>query len=131
MWTLKTHPSIIGLMSIPAYIRHTALTILFLLATVNFTRTTLKVIESSKRLDTTEATVVALEGEKSSLEDELTYKESDEYVSLEARNKLGFAQPGEEVFVTSKVLGDTAHNVEKIKISTEYGNLRLWLNLFF
>ena len=118
-------------MSIPAYVRHTMLIILFLLATVNFTRTTLKVIESSKRLDTTEATVVALEGEKASLEDELTYKESDEYVSIEARNKLGFTQPGEEVFVTSKVLGDTAHNVEKNKTLSEYGNLRLWFNLFF
>lgn len=118
-------------MSIPAYLRHTALTILFLLATVNFTKTTLNVIESSKRLEETDADVTALEDEKILLEEELTFKKTAEFVEQEARNKLGLVKPGEEVFVTSEVLGDTAHNEGLAANTQDYSNLKLWLNLFF
>ena len=118
-------------MSIPAYMRHTALTILFLLATVNFARTTLNVIESSKRLENTEAGVTALQEEKALLEEELVYKKTEEYVEQEARNKLGFVRPGEEVCVTSKILGSTSHNEEVLASSEDYSNLKLWMELFF
>ena len=118
-----------GLMSLPAYVKYTGLTILFLLATVNFTRTTLDVVESSKRLDEVRGEVAVLEEEKQTLETELDYKKSVEYIEKEARNKLGFVKPGEQVFVTSEVLGSTAHNAFGTR-TAEINVFRMWLDLF-
>lgn len=123
--------AIIAPMSLPAYLKYIGLTILFTVATVNFTRTTLNVIQSSKRLSDTEAQVTALEGEKTALEKDLDYKKSDEFVEAEARNKLGLAKPGEEIFVVSQVLGEAAHKQENVVAESDLDNLHLWLNLFF
>lgn len=116
-------------MSFPAYVKYTGLTILFLLATVNFTRTTLDVIESSKRLDSMKGEVAGLEEEKQSLEEELSYRESTPFIEKEARNKLGLIKPGEQLFVTSEVLGGTAHN-EYGRKTAEINIFRMWLDLF-
>ncbi|OGC47307.1 hypothetical protein A2886_01720 [candidate division WWE3 bacterium RIFCSPHIGHO2_01_FULL_42_13] len=118
-------------MSLPAYLKYIGLTILFAVATVNFTRTTLSVIESSKRLDEAKTEVSGLEDEKANLEKELEYKQSNEYVEKEARNKLGLVQPGEELFVVSQVLGTAAHNEEADVVAKKnLDNLHLWFELF-
>ncbi len=119
-------------MSFPAYLKYVGLTVLFAVATVNFTKTTLNVIQSSKRLDTTKDEVAQLEGQKNALEEELEYKKSDEYVEEEARNKLGLVKPGEELFVVSQVLGTTTHNDQvSTPVDENLDNLHLWLKLFF
>ena len=130
---MSTRPFvIITAMSLPAYLKYIGLSVLFTVATVNFTKTTLNVIESSKRLDETRSQVDSLEKEKVALEKELEYKESDEFVEAEARNKLGLARPGEEIFVVSQVLGSTAHNEESAAVGKRsLDNLHLWLELFF
>ena len=116
-------------MSFPAYVKYIGLVALFLLATVNFTRTTRDVLESSQRLDEIRNEVTVLKGEKIALEGELEYKKSDEFVEKEARNKLGFVRPGEEVFVPSEVLGtgsysDFGSNTAEVRV------FRLWIELF-
>ena len=117
-------------MSLPAYFKHIGLAILFVLATVNFTKTTINVIESSKRLDETKEEVAGLQSEKSELEEDLNYKESDEYIEKEARNKLGLVKPGEEVFVVSQVLGETSAVGTASANGEDLSNLQLWFDLF-
>ena len=116
-------------MSFPAYIKYIGLTALFLLATVNFARTTLDVLESSQRLDEVRDDVAMLEEEKTTLEKELEYKKSVEFVEREARNKLGFVRPGEQVFVPSEVLGAGPYSEFRYK-TAEVNVFRLWLELF-
>jgi cell division protein FtsB len=116
------------IMSFPAYVKHIGLAILFLLATVNFTRTTLDVLESSQRLDEIRTEVTLLGDDKIALEEELEYKKSVDFVEKEARNKLGFVKPGEEVFVPSEILGTRSYSTFGGK-TAEVNVFRLWLEL--
>jgi len=116
-------------MSIPAYLKYIGLTALFLLATVNFTRTTLDVLENSQRLDEVKEEVTVLEGEKVTLEKELDYKKSVEFVEREARNKLGLVKPGEQVFVSPEVLGTGPYSEFTDRIA-EVDVFGLWVDLF-
>lgn len=49
---------------------------------------------------------MALQQQKSILEKEMQYRQSPEFVELEARNKLNMVKPGEEVYLKPKILGD-------------------------
>ncbi len=61
--------------------------------------TTRKIIQSSKRLQEGEDKIAQLEKEKSSLEAQIEYKKSPEYIEEIARNKLNMAKPGEEIYM--------------------------------
>ncbi|MBI2414857.1 septum formation initiator family protein [candidate division WWE3 bacterium] len=114
-------------MHVPAYIKHLVLTLLFIVAAVNFTRTTLNIIESSKRLDELKNTVSSLESKKNELKSELEYKKTDDFVEKEARNKLGMAKIGEEIFVVENILGtNSALGQSKKALS----NVQLWVQVF-
>lgn len=114
-------------MSIPAYIKHLFFTLLFIIAAVNFTRTTLNIIESSKRLDELKTHVSSLEDSKKALQDDLEYKKSDDFVEKEARNKLGMAKSGEEVFIVGNILGE---QTQQPSAKREPSSLKLWVQVF-
>jgi cell division protein FtsB len=90
-------------MRIPAHIKYVVISILFILAAINFTRTTLEILKSSKRLDDLKVEVTQLEEHKNSLEDDIQYKNSDEYVEERARNDLNLVKPGEKVYVVENL----------------------------
>lgn len=124
-------------MFIPAHVKYIVLSLLFTIATVNFARTTLSIVESSKRLDALKNEVSALEETKVALERELDFKSTDSFIEEEARNKLNLIKPGEEVFVmpvdkssrtiTSQVLSATT---EVDSVGTQ-SNFKKWVELFF
>lgn len=116
-----------ALMSIPAYAKHIFFSVLFIIATVNFTRTTLNIIESSRRLEELKNQVSTLEEDKKSLQSDIAYKSSDFFVEAEARNKLGMALPDEKVFVSENILGLATTSNETNK---ELSALQVWLNVF-
>lgn len=120
-------------MSIPAYLKYIGLTILFAVATMNFVRTTLDVIESSRRLDEMKSDVAGLNDENAKLQEELEYKKSEDFIEGEARNKLGLAKPGEELFVVEKVMGETSHNSNESGLlfdNFDTTNVEKWVGLF-
>jgi len=118
-------------MSIPAYLKYIGLTVLFVVAAVNFTRTTLSVIESSRRLEELRGDVSDLEAQKSDLEEEVEYRETADFIEKEAREKLGLVMTGEELFVTEDVLGEKTH--EELASSRDSGFKTVpaaWIDLF-
>jgi len=118
-------------MSFPARVKYILLTLLFLFAAVNFARTTANVLRSSKRLDDLKSEISGLEAEKGSLEQDIAYKATDDYVEERARNALNFVKPGEKVYVVPQVLGDASRKLSAVSDSVEKSNLRLWYELFF
>lgn len=116
-------------------IKYLLLSLIFGLATISFLRTTLDIMQSSKRLDEMKADVATLENKKTSLENSINYKKSDEYVEEQARNELNLIKPNEKVFIAPKVLGEkgerTEEPSEKVTATTEDSNPKLWFELFF
>ena len=124
-------------MSVPAYIKFIILSVLFIAATINVTRTTFNILRSSERLEITKEEISQLEKEKESLEHELAYKNTDEYVEEKARNDLNMIRPGEKVFVVPNILGkQNSLNKQKINDSvntdnSKKSNAEMWIDLFF
>ena len=118
-------------MSVPAWLKYIGFTVLFLVAAVNLTRTTLNVVQSSKRLEELRGEVSDLEKQKSDFQAEIEYRQTDEFVEREAREKLGLVKPGEELFVVKNVLGELTHRSEAAADDSNVSNARAWINLFF
>lgn len=118
-------------MFIPAYIKYLAISTLFLIAAINFTKTTLSIIESSRRYDETKEEVLALETERTSLEKELEYRKSDDFVEEKARNDLNLVKPGERVYVLSDDIANKVDQVKQIVKEEETSNFGKWIDLFF
>lgn len=118
-------------MPVPAHVKYIGLSILFVLAAINFTRTTLSVVKSSRRLDELKGGVILLEDEKAVLVKELEYKKTADYIEREARNKLNLAKPGEQIFVAPEVLSAAASGEAMVPKEGEKSNPQLWLELFF
>lgn len=124
-----------------ARIKHIVLSILFIIASINFTRTTLDIIKSSKRLDTIKNEVSLLDQEKQQMETAIEYKKTDAYVEEKARNDLNMGKLGEKVYVVlgmdstkdTKVLGtSTAKNEISVSNIVRWKqNLHGWYALFF
>ena len=129
-------------MRLPAHLKYIVISILFVLAAINFTRTTLDILKSSKRLDDIRSEVSDLEEKKTKLEDDIEYKKSDEYVEERARNDLNLIKPGEKVYVvsdldlsdidekTSNVLAEFTERIEKSAKEND-SNAYQWYRLFF
>ena len=119
-------------MSIPARTKYIALSLLLILATLNFAKTTLSILQSSTRLNSLNQGVITLEQDKADLEEELSYRRTLEFVEKEAREKLSMILPGEDVFVypdvraNKKVLSSTV----TAKSDHSDSNILLWLRLF-
>lgn len=117
-------------MYIPAYIKKIFISVILILSAFNLIKTSIKVIESSKRLEDLEQEVAYLESKKVSLEEEKEHKKTRDFIIAEARNKLGFIRPGEELFVLSSVLGSKTSSINDGERSNLKGNPGLWLDLF-
>lgn len=125
----------------PAQSKYIILTALFILASVNFTRTALEILENSKRLDNLGQEVEELEAEKKDYTNRVAYKKTDEYIEEKARNDLSMIKPGEKVYVVpqefkgisleSKVLGQktTPQKLFLGKLDPE-SNIVKWIRLF-
>ena len=83
-----------------------AISAVLLTLSTTFITGTLKVAQRSRRLIEAKRELVALQQQKSDLEKEVQYRQSPEFVELEARNKLNMVKPGEEVYLKPKILGD-------------------------
>ena len=131
-----------------ASIKYIALSVLLVIASVNFTKTTLEIIKSSQRLDNLRDEVSSMEQEKSDLEESIEFKKSDEYVEEKARNDLNLAKPNEKLFVVSDkgdpdktgeandkedspVLSAFDRREEESDTDKKENNLYLWYRLFF
>jgi cell division protein FtsB len=117
-------------MSIPAQIKYIVFTLLFIVATVNFARTTLNILHSSKRLDDLKAEVTTLEDKKTELQKTIEYKSTQEFIEERARNALNLIKPGEKVFVMPAVLAASSDKVSGISTEKEMSNFQKWIELF-
>lgn len=123
-------------MLISARIKYIIPAILFIMASVNFTRTAFKIIENSKRLDDLSVEVVELEQEKKTLGADISFKETENYVEEKARNELSMVKPGEKVYVLKDTnLFENTTGIKEQKVlgafSDSDSNIIAWLRLFF
>jgi cell division protein FtsB len=86
-------------MLFPARIKYIALSILLIFGMFNFTRTTMDIIQTSKRLQNMQDNVQGLETRKKALERDLKYKKTSRFIEEEARNRLNMIKKGEKVLV--------------------------------
>ena len=128
-------------MAVPARTKYIVLTILFILASINFTRTALEIIDNSKRLDSLSQEVKEMEEEKGKLEESVEYKKTDEFIEEKARNDLNLIRPGEKVYVIPKelqdsnlepnVLGENSTSAGVFRrVESEESNIMKWVKLF-
>lgn len=113
----------------------------------NFTRTTMDIIQTSKRLQGMQDNVKGLETRKKALERDLRYKKTSRFIEEEARNRLNMIKKGEKVLVlpvlsqkdavkdksrdlaksdTTEVLGADTSTVN----AEDDGNFWQWIELF-
>ena len=114
--------------------KYIALSLLFIFATVNFAKTTLDIMESSKRLEEAKSDVAAKEEDLAALEHELEYIKTTDFIEEEARNKLNLIKPGEKVFVMplAQIPQDSTLNVLSAAKQLEKETpAQQWLELFF
>lgn len=124
-----------------SHFKYIILSLLFIGASINFTRTTLEILKSSQRLDELENEVNTLESTKKDLENSIEYKKTDEFVEEKARNDLNLVKPNEKIFIVKnldlksenygiKDLGDNKNILGAIDKNTN-SNLYQWYRLFF
>lgn len=128
-------------MLIPVQFKYVALIVLFALASVNFTKTALEIVNNSKRLDSLHYEVSSLKQEKADLDSIVAYKQTDQYVEEKARNDLNMIKPGEKVYVLEKISVESGEfSPEAVRkgvatsvlgaSATDESNLSSWLKLF-
>lgn len=125
----------------PAQTKYILLSVLFILAAINFTKTAIEILENSKRLDSLSQEVDGLEQDKKDYINSVAYKKTDEYVEEKARNDLSLIKPGEKVYVVpsglrevdleAKVLGQNSV-AERLFFGKfdKNGNIAKWIRLF-
>jgi cell division protein FtsB len=117
-------------MSIPAQLKYIVFTLLFVIATVNFARTTLTILHSSQRLEDLKTDVSTLEAKRSNMEKTIEYKKTDEFIEERARNALNLIKPGERVFVMPVVLAASSEKSVSNAVEKEKSNFQRWIDLF-
>lgn len=128
----------------PARLKYIVISLLLVFGMFNFTRTTMDIIQSSKRLESMQKTVSNLEKKKKALDKELKYKKTVTFVEEQARNRLNMAKNGEEVLVLPAALRDTSKITSRLETpagqvmgdtdsmeNEERRKFWLWLELFF
>lgn len=120
------------------------LSILFVVAAINFVRTTLDILKSSHRLDDAKEEISLLQQQKAALGRNIEYKKTSAYVEEKARNELNMAKDGETVYVVVGMNSDNSLlkkgqnaavlGTSKVTVSRTYewkSNLSQWWRLFF
>lgn len=119
-------------MSIPAHLKYIILTILFIAASINFTRTALTILKSSERLSAANKEVLSLETKRNGLIGDRDYMQTEEFVETKARNDLNMMKPEEEVFIVKDTDMQGGPQREFIAEGRkEKTNRQLWFSLFF
>jgi len=115
---------------------------LVVVAIINLTRTSFEILNSSKRLEDLKDDIQSLENKKTSLESDIEYKKSDEYVEEQARNALNMKKPNEKVYVNPNQLGAKTTNTDAenkedfnsptaVQPQKSNSNLSKWVALIF
>ena len=123
-------------------LKYVALSILLIVAAINFTRMTLEIVKSSKRLDDVKDDISLLGQQKADLEKSIEYKKSGDFIEKIARNELNLAKSGESVYVISGLVKDEANikengsavfvrQKESKPMAVRIKNLNLWFKLLF
>lgn len=122
-------------------LKYIGLSILLIVAAINFTRITLEIIRSSERLDNVKSEISSLGQEKEQLEKSIEYKNSDDFIEKTARNELNMAKPGESVYVVGGLTKDAiklkegkpvvTRQKEVRTLAMRIKNLNLWFELLF
>jgi cell division protein DivIC len=132
----------------PSNFKYFALSVLLILASVSFSKTTLEIVQSSKKLDTSKQEISAMQTQKEELEKSIEYKKTDAYVEKVARDDLNLVKPGERVFVVKdqqeqsktddpRFLEENTLSATSERVTTEVNkdqrlsNLKKWWKLFF
>ena len=119
-------------------IKYIVVSIVLLIASVSFLKTTLQIMKSNYRLDQLRTEVLDLEKNKSDLRKEVEYQKTDAYIEEEARNKLSLVKENEIVFVVDPELqkelssGDVLSGGDEFISedgSVEPSNFGQWLDL--
>lgn len=128
-------------MPIPAQVKYIGLTTLFVIGSFNFVRTTMEIVENSKRLDSLGDEVSTLESKKEGLEQSVAYKNTDDFIEEKARNDLNLIKPGEKVYVFPKksnpstldtlVLGEASSKEGLNYEGTDKNNIQKWIEFLF
>ena len=105
--------------------------IIGVLVAVQFGRQVYANWEIGQRAAAIEAQILAVDAENAQLRQELTYLESDAYISAEARRLANLGQPGDEVLIIPP--GAEAPLPEELAAAAEPPAplLEQWLDLFF
>jgi cell division protein FtsB len=124
-----------GLMSKMSKTKYLLGAVLFILLSVSFIKSTFDVLKSKERLDDLNKEVEMLEKEKSEIEEEISYKQTKEYIEEKARNELNLIKPGEKVYVVmggDSSSGDVLSESDAvIENEDEKSNWYSWYRLFF
>jgi len=112
----------------PAQTKYIVLSVLFILASINFTRTAIEILENSKRLDSLSQDVKEMEEEKREYTNKIAYKQTDEYIEEKARNELNLIKPGEKVYVVPKEFKEI--DLESKVLGQKYISGKLFLGKF-
>jgi cell division protein FtsB len=129
-------------MFVPAKTKYILISILLIIASINFTKTAYEILKSSKRLDDLHGEINGLEATKTGFIKEIDYKKTQDYVEERARNDLNMIKPGEQILVfvnknqqnpPSGVPGDVeaATSTRPAPQTNKQSNPQLWYRLFF
>jgi len=113
-------------------------TLILFIVSISLIKSSFQVFKSKNRLDVIKREVAELEMEKEQLEQDIKYKQTEEYVEEKARNNLNLVKPGEKVYVvvgedvksssSSNVLSGSDEREEKNKKDENWYS---WYKLFF
>ena len=87
------------------------ISVLLLVLSLSFLRSTYEILQSTKRLTKVKEEVEDLKRQKEFLEKTIAYKESDAYIEQIARNELNLVRPEEEVYVVKGLASNTFGDV--------------------
>lgn len=118
--------------------------VFLLLLSGTFIQGAIGLLKSNDRLDDTKAQVAGLEAKKKGLEQDIAYKQTEEYLEAKARNDLNFVKPNEKVYVVvdAKKLSETPSTPDVLSASSKRSsdiekgsaqekNWYMWYRLFF
>ncbi len=121
-----------------AHHKYILFSILLLLASISVTKTTLAILQSTRRLEELNTEVTQLESKKLALESSIDYKKTNRYVEDRARTDLNMVLPGESLYVITgdDVLGASASSVISAagigtSSNVKSSNIYHWYKLFF
>jgi len=127
-----------GIMSKVTKFKYMLGTLILFIVSISLIKSSFQVFKSKNRLDVIKREVAELEMEKEQLEQDIKYKQTEEYVEEKARNNLNLVKPGEKVYVvvgedvksssSSNVLSGSDEREEKNKKDENWYS---WYKLFF